>query len=182
MKKWLKSPWCISIYTALFSFLLTVIYDLIKGKQILSTIGLIFVTMWNWILTILNFKLKVWWIISGILLMLFVLYFIFKLSELREEAKPEFTNYREDHFTHWKWVWDWEKKSYENTWHVVNLTAHCPKCDTPMIDFTKFSGTTYKCPRCSYITSDYECDYAYEIEQVIIDNVNRNAKKQGYKK
>lgn len=73
MKKFLKSPWTISIASALLSFLLTVIYDLIKGKQILSTVGSILAVIWNAVVTFLTFNLKVWWVIVGIVVILFVL-------------------------------------------------------------------------------------------------------------
>lgn len=38
MKKFLKSPWTIGISTTLLGFILTVGYDLIKGKQVFTTI------------------------------------------------------------------------------------------------------------------------------------------------
>ncbi|MBL4561040.1 MAG: hypothetical protein JKX79_08660 [Labilibaculum sp.] len=38
-KEWIKSPWTIGFGITIFSFLLTVGYDNLKEKPILSTIG-----------------------------------------------------------------------------------------------------------------------------------------------
>lgn len=38
MKKFLKSQWTIRIGTTLFGFILTVVYDVVKQKDIFSTI------------------------------------------------------------------------------------------------------------------------------------------------
>ena len=60
MKKFLKSPWTIGISTTLLGFILTVGYDLIKGKQVFTTIGKFFSLLWSWIITFLTLDLKVW--------------------------------------------------------------------------------------------------------------------------
>ena len=98
MKKLLKSPWTISIASALLSFLLTVLYDLIKGKQILSTVGSILTVIWNAVVTFLTFNLKVWWVIVGIAVILFVIYVIASVSNKNGVLKPDFTSYTEDRF------------------------------------------------------------------------------------
>ena len=74
MKKWIKSPWGISIGTAIFSLLLTMGYDYSKEKPILTTVWNVLVWIWELILAILNFNLKVWWIIVAIGLFIFILY------------------------------------------------------------------------------------------------------------
>lgn len=66
MKKFLKSPWTIGISTTLLGFILTVGYDLIKGKQVFTTIGKFFSMLWSWIITFLTLDLKVWWVLLGI--------------------------------------------------------------------------------------------------------------------
>lgn len=132
MKKFLKSPWTIGISTTLLGFILTVGYDLIKGKQVFTTIGKFFSMLWSWIITFLTLDLKVWWVLLGIAVLFFVLYAVAKISEPKEQVKPAFTNYTQDRFRLWKWSWNWEWSSYHKQWHVANLHAHCPQCDTPM--------------------------------------------------
>lgn len=35
---------------------------------------------------------------------------------------------------HWRWSWKWEWNNYKKAWHVVDFEAHCPECNTPMIE------------------------------------------------
>lgn len=176
MKKFLKSPWTISIAPALLSFLLTIIYDLIKGKRILSTVGSILAVIWNAVVTFLTFNLKVWWVIVGIVVILFVLYVIARVSEKNVIQKPDFTSYTEDRFRTWKWSWIWEQ-NYEHKWHAANLSAHCPKCDTPMLHDR--DEDIFQCPRCKFQSHYDNHEKSYEVEAVIIDNLNRKQKKSG---
>jgi len=62
-KKFYKSPWVISIGTTVFSLFLTIIYDYSKEKPVLSTIGDIFITIWKFILAVLNFHVRIWWLL-----------------------------------------------------------------------------------------------------------------------
>lgn len=175
MKKFWKNPWTISIGTAIFAFLLTILRDLLKGKRILSTIWSILSAVWRAILTFLNFNLKVWWVLLGIAAVIAILWLLSKFDEKSSESKkPEFTSYTEDHFRTWKWSWKWEFSSYQKKWHVSNLVAHCPKCDTPM-QHDQFEET-YQCPRCRYTSQYDEHETRSQVEAVIIDNLNRKEK------
>jgi hypothetical protein len=77
-KNFLKSPWTISIGTATFSLFLTMLYDSIKQKPILSTLGAIFNWIWNAIISILTFNIKVWWLLLGIAILILILYIVAK--------------------------------------------------------------------------------------------------------
>ena len=171
MKKFLKSPWTISVTTTLLGFFLTVGYDLIKGKQVFTTIGKFFSMLWGWIISFLTFDLKVWWVLLGIAVLFFALYVVVKIGEQKEQAKPDFTNYTQDHFRLWKWSWSWEWSSYHKRWHVANLHAHCPKCDTPM-SHDQYEDI-FQCPRCRFHAEYDNHEKSYEVEAVIIDNLNR---------
>lgn len=176
MKKLLKAPWGISIGTAVFSFILTLGYDLLKVKPVLSTIGIVLQAIWSAILAFLNFELKVWWIILGIIVLFIFLYIWCKISDLKEQEKPDFFNYNEDTFQHWKWSWKWKWNDYEKAWHVADLKAHCPKCNTPMIDQSSYIDFT--CPRCNFNATGEKCDMPHKVERVILDNVDRKRQRQ----
>lgn len=171
MKKFLKSPWTIGISTTLLGFILTIGYDLIKGKQVFTTIGKFFSMLWRWIITFLTLDLKVWWVLLGIAVLFFVLYAVAKISEPKEQVKPAFTNYTQDRFRLWKWSWNWEWSSYHKQWHVANLHAHCPQCDTPM-NHDQYEDV-FQCPRCHFRAEYDNHEKSYEVETVIIDNLNR---------
>ena len=82
MKKetWKKSPWVIPIVI----LLLTVGYDKIKDKPFFSTIW----SALKWIgdlgLKILNFELRLWWVIIFIGLSIFIIYVIRKIKGITE--------------------------------------------------------------------------------------------------
>ncbi|MEL7586498.1 MAG: hypothetical protein AAGU19_07260 [Prolixibacteraceae bacterium] len=174
--KWIKSPWTISFGSAIFSLLLTMIYDYSKEKPILSTIWLILKWIINLIWSILNFDLKVWWIILAFAFIILLLYIIDKFKN-DEKFKPDFYNYREDRFKRWRWSWEWEWSNSKKSWIISNLKAHCPNCNTPMIDHSGSYGILFVCPRCDFNASNEQCDEAHKIERIIIDNIERKRKK-----
>ena len=175
MRKWIKSPWGISIGTAIFSLLLTMGYDKAKEKPILSTIWNIIVWIWDLIISILNFNLKVWWFILGVGIFILALYIIDKFKK-EESFKPDFYSYREDKVKNWKWTWSWKWNNSKSAWVISDFQAHCPNCDTPMIDDSSSYGLSYDCPRCNFSASGDRCDEPHKIERIILDNIDRKRK------
>lgn len=128
---------------------------------------------------ILTFNVKVWWLIlfAGIFILILNLLYKFKNEEA---SKPDFYNYREGKFKLWKWTWDWKLNDSKNAWIISNMKAHCPKCDTPLIDNSSYYGLKFDCPRCDFIANDFQCDEPHKIERIILDNIER--KERDYKK
>lgn len=173
MKKFLKSPWTISFATALFSLILTIAYDFLKGKQALSTIKAIVFIVINSLTAFLNFELKVWWVLLGLLILILIFVVFRKVAlQIKKSEKPNFTNYTEDIFDSWKWTWQWYYNELEKKWSVTEIEAHCPNCDTAM--FHERYGSSYKCPRCGF-NAFYNPNRknSYDIEAIVIDNVKR---------
>ena len=176
MKKetWKKSPWVIPIVF----FLLTVGNDKIKDKPFFSTIWSALKWIGDLSLKILNFKLRLWWVIIFIGLSIFIIYVIRKIKGITE-FRPEFDGYKSDEIEGLKWSWDWflVNKSTK-TWNITNLQALCPLCDTPLI-FKGGSYNTpyYECSRCKHKPMIKLHDQNI-IELLITDNV----KKGSYKK
>lgn len=112
----------------------------------------------------------------GVIVIIAIIYFTVKLKQ-EEIVKPDFCNYRNDKFKFWRWSWDWEFDYFENTWHVTNLTAHCPNCDTPLIDCSMGYGASFECPRCDFKSTDSQCDVPFKVERIILDNVQRKKEK-----
>ena len=101
---WRKSPWVISISTAVFGFLLTLLYDLFRERPILSTIYEFFVLIINGIISFLNFQLRVWWVLLGIALIVAILYIIFKVWDAfqKDTSSGAFLKYTSDTLSGWK--------------------------------------------------------------------------------
>lgn len=174
MKKFLKSPWTISIATALFAFFLILIYDLVKGKHILSTIGSILVVIKNAIITFLTFDLKVWWVIVALLILFVILYFVYKYYDYKDSVtlKPDFLKYTKDTIQGWSWEWIWQKDNGGN-YYVEDLHPICPICNTPLVISDNYDGSS-KCLRCER-NFKKELPYLDHIEMLIKDNVRRNS-------
>lgn len=175
-KNWLKSPWSVSLGTVIFSFFLTLLNDHLKNKPILSTLLQILKAIFNFIILILNFKLKVWWLIIGIIIISIISYLITYFKENEEEFKqfkPDFCSYKNEIFKHWRWSWDWKLNPRENKWQISDLNAHCPRCNTPLIDRSNYYELIFECPRCDFKARGSQCEEPQKIELLISDNLNR---------
>lgn len=174
MKKFFKSPWTIGIGTTLLGFSLTVIYDLVKGKQLLATMCNMFDILKSWLIIFLNFELKVWWVLTGVAIIIIILLIISFSSDNSNNINPDFTAYTTDHFRLWRWSWRWEFNVLQKKWQIINLQAHCPQCDTPMI--SSWDEDYFRCPRCRFSSKYDDHEKSYEVEAIIIDNLNRRHK------
>ena len=171
-EKWIKSPITIGFGTTIFGFLLTVIYDYSKKEPILTTVWSIIKWIGNLVWTIINFDLKVWWVILAISLLTLLLYIIVKFKGI-ENFKPDFYNYNEDILKEWRWSWEWVFSDSLKAWCLTNLKAHCPKCETPMMSQSVSYQMQFECPRCGFNSSDRQPDEFAKIERIIYDNIER---------
>lgn len=123
--------------------------------------------IFSFIINLLNFPLKVWWVLLGVLIIILLFYVISKTSNTDApiNTPPEFLSYTKDFIRGFNWEWYW-KKDYEGRYEVVGLHVNCPQCATP------FAYGSRKCPRCRYYEECAEPDHS-EIEIVIYDNVKR---------
>ena len=158
--------------TTLFGFTLTVVYDVYRQKNIFSTI----LTLLNWVLKgiilILNFEVKIWWLLVFGAFIIGIMYLYFSLIKKKDDTKPVFLEYTYDRLKEWKWSWSWEQDYFTKRWGVENLRPHCPKCDTHMM--VTYYGSHYMCPRCNYNSARKgKCESSIEIEALIYDNIRR---------
>lgn len=175
MKKFWKSPWALALVPVVFGTILSAIYDAIKDKPVLSTLWGWIKVIWNCVVAFFNIELKIWWILFGIISIIIVLLLVVKFASKNETNLPDFVSYKEDTFGGWKWSWEWQFKRYDRKWHIENLRAHCPKCNTPM--FHDSCDTVFWCPRCDFET-DFRSKHKRrdEVEAIIIDNLDRQRK------
>lgn len=171
VKIWLKSPWSISIGTAVFSFLMTICYDLLKDKPVFSTLASIFIAIWNFLIAFLNFELKVWWVLLGIALIIFIIYILYIIEIKNSESnRPLFLGYTKDTISglHWEWIWE---KQCDGNWGIENLHPICPNCETPLV-LSYEHGSRLVCLRCNR-ESDERLPDLVHVEMLLIDNVKK---------
>jgi hypothetical protein len=153
-----KKGWGLTLVItgAMTGAIATAIIDYIKAKPIFSTVRSIFRWCWNFIISILNFDVKVWWLIAGVIIIFFIRY---KLKK-----KFSINNYTNDFIDGWKWSWEWDYHE-----DVYDLKAYCPKpdCDTLM---TNTSEQIYYCPRCKLL---HNTPHQYDIKLIIKDELRK---------
>lgn len=173
VKKWIKSPWGISLGTAVLSFLMTICYDFLKDKPVFSTLTSIFIAIWNFIISILNFELKVWWVLLGITLIIFIIYILYKIDSLKnsESNSLPFLRYTKDNINGWHWEWIWEKQ-YDGKWGIENLHPICPKCETPLVRSNEHGGRLV-CLRCNIESYERLPDLDH-VKILLYDNVKKD--------
>ena len=170
MKKFIKSPLGISLATTLFSFLLSVLYDLIKGKHILSTIVSVLKAIWSGLIRFLNFDIKLWWLIVGFVVMVLLLPIIYRVYQYWNED-VSFTKYTKDNIRGWKWEWHWYKNQH-GVYDIENLHPICNKCDSPLMNNNDYQNNLY-CVRCGQLYNRMNFPDLSHIKTYILDNVKR---------
>jgi len=173
IENWKKSPFVLSLVTSIPPFLLTVCYDYFKDKPVFTTFFSILKWLGKFLWSILNFDLKVWWVVLSIIIFFFIIIII---TRFQKEDVPLFLSYKEDKFKNWKWTWDWRFSNRKKAWTISNMQAHCPNCDTSMIDRSDSIWINFECPRCGFMAHGNQCDEPYKIERIIFDNIDRNFK------
>jgi len=172
-KHWYSSAWTM-IGGPTFGFLLTISRDYLKDKPILTTLVSIFSAIWNFLYSLLNFDLKVWWILIAILLFVGVIYLIqrFQNEEINE---PEFLKYKEDKFKSWTWTWEWNWNERNQRWMIVELQPNCPTCGTTLMENSTIYDTIYECPRGDFKTGRHgsPTEDKRNIEALIIDKIKK---------
>lgn len=177
MKKFFKSPWTLGIGTTVIGgVILSIVLDLIKQVSILSTMTSFFVSAGKFIVTFLNFEIKVWWLLIAIVVFVAILWIIKRCYIAKENnSQLSFLNYTQDYLLGYSWEWTWEK-NWEGKYGVENLHPVCTKCKTPLLPTGNFYNQS-KCPRCNTIL-----DYNSSIESEVLVLIYDNAKKGNFNK
>lgn len=175
IKAWLRSPLGIAIIAVALTPPITFIEDYIANKPFLTTIIKVSKKIWECTIYFLNFNIKVWWILVAIALIILILFVLSKFNR-QEQALPSFYSFRENTFKKWKWSWDWKWNTTAKVWNISNLKAHCPLCNTPLVQRNTYFGLGFYCPRCDYQANEYNSEDPSNIERIIIDDIERRNK------
>ena len=170
MKKFFKSPWGIALTPTFVGFILTVVYDMLKGKQVLSTLVYILKAVWTGIISFLNFNLKVWWVLVGIAAIVFLLWIIAEIYSVIN-GEPAFTKYTKDTIHGWNWEWYW-RKNYYGKYEIENLHPVCDSCGTALTCKHDYQNNLY-CVRCGNVYNSMNFPAENDIKLYISDTVNR---------
>lgn len=177
-ESWLKRFWKSALFTVIIGpITATALYDYFKEKPILSTLGFILKSIWLFILSVLNFQLRLWWIAIGLSILYLLLWVINKFNEYRqaEPKKPGYALYTSENYNNWLWKWDWVWNAKIQNWQIHNLHPYCKRCDIELVDRSLLTRELFECPRCgkSYDGHHRETDNEEAVEKIILDNVRK---------
>ena len=168
-------PWIVGIGTGTVVLFLTILVDLITAVKLFSTIKRVITTIWKAILAFLNYKLKVWWVLIGLAVVVFGLYLFVKYIEYeqkqKENNKPPFLEYTQGHILGYSWKWAWRQNVY-GKYEVDDLHPVCSRCGTPIVNNMRGCGGSYMCLRCNEVYTLSMPDLSH-VKMMIHDNVRR---------
>gem|GEM_PF-5273298 len=170
--KWYKSNWTIGIVSsALIPAILTITIDYFKTKPFLTTFG----EWWNWswslLIFILNFEIKVWWL----LVLTTFCFFVIKLIIIRRANKEsKYPPYNEGLYNNI--LWKWRYYDHYGELRIAGLEPHCPKCRTQLnVDSSFARVAKLNCIRCKdNIFYFIKFDDTENIEKLILGNIENN--------
>ena len=172
MKRLLKHPVIVAIIPVILSFILTVLYDMAKNRQLLSTAKNILSFIINCVTSFLQFNIKVWWIVAAMIIIIGILFILFKIGNAKnyKQSNPLWIQYRKDSINGWNWEWKWRRDSF-GRYYVDDLHPVCNYCGSPLVygdDFCDY----LKCVRCNrrFQRGIPQIDH---IKMLISDNVQR---------
>ena len=174
LKKFFMNSWTVTIGGGLIlSVIISVINDFVKKDQVFSTINTILSAICKVLLGILNYKIKVWWLLVGIIILILIIFIFVKYLDHnhRISIEPEFLEYTQDIILGYKWKWNWQKDIY-GKYCIEGLCPICSQCGTPLIEELRGYGIHYKCLRCNreYYENMPNFDH---VKIMITDNVRR---------
>lgn len=172
MKKLLKNPWILGIGTTIIGGVMaSLAYDWIKGVDWLSTLKSVIKFIANSIISVLNFELKVWWVLVAIVLIFAILFIIAKIFDVKSENNlPPFLEYKKDSELGFTWEWDYEK-SYDGKYSITNLHPVCSKCGMNLKESGPYRDAM-ECLRCGTLL-EWKGSYLYDAQMLIEDNIKK---------
>ena len=172
MKKWTKNPWVLGIGTTVIGgVLLSLALDWINGVDWLSTISTVMRFILNAAIAFLNFKIKVWWLLIVIAVIVIALFIVVKISDVySKDVTPTFLHYTKDNVLGFSWEWDYSK-TYDGKYTISNLHPVCTKCGMRLKQDGSY-GLEMKCLRCN-TTKDWKDSFITDAQMLIEDNIRK---------
>lgn len=164
------NSWTVTVGGGLIlSFIISVINDFVNKEQVFSTIDTILSSIYKVLLVILNYKIKMWWLLLGIIVLILILMKYLNYT-YTTSIKLEFLEYTQDIILGYKWKWKWQKDIY-GKYSIASLYPICSQCDTPLVeDLDRYS--IHKCLRCKKEYYENMPDFDH-VKMMISDNVRR---------
>ncbi|MBG9776164.1 hypothetical protein [Brevibacillus laterosporus] len=178
MRKLLKHPLIsATLATIIGTAIVTPIVAYINTIKWTEALTLMWNTVINWAYLVLNFQIKLWWILIAILVFALTIYLIYKFTPSSPEAG--FLSYKTDVIEGIIWQWRWSL-NYQGNYSISNLRPICNNCKSDLVKYEGFySENEIKCVICGYNKQvNILDDYIHKIEIEIGRRVRTNEYKQ----
>ena len=113
-------------------FLTTIISENVKeytkNIPVLKYVVMFFVSIYGFVVKILNFEIKVWALTITVLLLLGIFWII---SKIIKPEYPPYYNYRSAVFRKWLWRWQWTNSG--DGWELIKLRPYCRNCEVQLV-------------------------------------------------
>lgn len=173
MKKFIKNPWVIAVgSTVIGGVLLSFVLDWIKGVDWLSTLKVVAKFIADTIISVLNFEIKVWWLLVAIALIVVGLIIFVKILDFKDKTNPiPFLSYTKDSVLEYTWEWEYRKTS-DGKYTISNLHPVCSKCGMILKQGYTGYGMEMQCLRCN-TSQRWEDRYRDDAQMLIEDNIKK---------
>ena len=173
MKKFVRNPWFLGIGTTVVGgVILSFVLDWIKGVDLLSTLKTVLNFIGDFIVSCLNFELKVWWLLIAVALIILGLFVMAKVSKVKHQnAPPFFLTYKKDFLLGYTWEWEYTK-GYDGKYSISNLHPICSECEMILKQCGSY-GSQMECLRCGK-TKQWTNSLRDDARMLIEDNIKKS--------
>lgn len=165
------------LFITVIAFLLVLLSEEQKLIQFKKNCVNLFYWMYNGICWILNFDLKVWWVILFSFFALLGLLLLIYIMSKTVPKEPKFLSYNTGKYN--GLIWKWRYVNKYGRYEIQSLNPHCPQCATQLIHKNPYLGISLFCPRCKD-DKLYQYDKGSKeiLETLIMDNIHKEKYKE----
>lgn len=176
MKKHFKSL-LLSFITAITTASATAIVAYVKSLNLIDAFVVVYNSVISGIAAFLTFEIKLWWLLTGIAVLVLVIYVDSKFPS--KHVQDNFRKYTSDTIDGIKWQWRWYFNSFYQQNMITNLRSLCIHCHAELVEKYDYYNHRLECVICG---SKKHVDNLEDFKHKIEIEINRRVRTGEYKK
>lgn len=121
------------------------IYDAVKSYPFAKTLDGWWTAVKSAMIDATHAEVRIWIVLLVVVALAGLWWLISKSTSALKISEPDYLNYVQEKFDSYLWKWNWEK--IDGYWDIINLSAYCPICETPLTYANSFGIQYLTCPR-----------------------------------
>ena len=155
----------------------TGILSAIHSVDFIKSTKMLWNAIYNFISTILNFKISVWFIIATLFILYLVLLLIIKINETKDTDNSWYEGYTTDSYRGVLYNWDYYK-DYDGKLDLKNFRPICKYCKGNLTLTEKYGNSYYMtpqlyCPNCDKILETPSSEEIRQAELFVRNNLKK---------